>query len=120
MQHFVSLSSITATSCKKVNEDWISLSAPRPQGSEQRTWKYSVRGCAFVVVQKSFFGIQKTKVFFGKQKMLLTFSEVKWGLIKCKIVLDILEGQKRQGWGSTVGGPKAAAAAAVRKHQKQQ
>ena len=30
------------------------------------------------------------------------------GLITCSIVLDILEGQKRQGWGSTVGDPKSS------------
>ena len=48
-----------------------------------------------------------TKGFFGIQKMLLTFSEVK-GSHHFQIVLDILEGQKRQGWGSAVGGPKAA------------
>ena len=28
----------------------------------------------------------------------MTFCEVNGELIKCKIVLDILEGQKRQGW----------------------
>ena len=76
-------------------------------------------GCAFFGIQKSFFwdtkslffGIQNA--FFGLQKMFLTFSEVNgvssakfaiigyWlfssngELINCKIVLDILEGQKR-------------------------
>ena len=47
------------------------------------------------------------KFFSGYKKLFLTFSEVKKGLINCFIVLDILEGQKRQG-SSTVGDPKAA------------
>ena len=69
-----------------------------------------------------FFGIQKTKqtafldtkVFFwdtkcfsGYKKWFLTFGG-QWGLINCKFVLDILEGQKRQGWDSTVGDPKSS------------
>ena len=41
-----------------------------------------------------------TKCFFlGNKTMFLTFSEVKGGLINCKIVIDNLEGQNRQGWG---------------------
>ena len=60
------------------------------------------------------------KMFFGTQKLFWTFSEVKKGLIKCKIVLDILDGQKRQGWGSTVGAPQTKRAAKTTEKHKQQ
>ena len=58
-----------------------------------------------------FSGIQKSSwrmqnVFFGIQKFVLDIFGCQRGLMNCKIVLDILESQKRQGWGSTVGEPK--------------
>ena len=60
-------------------------------------------GCDFFWVQKSFLGNAKDqndfwrpqKVFFGTQKMFLTFSVVKRVSSIVKIMFDILEGQKR-------------------------
>ena len=71
------------------------------------------RGCVFFGVQKFFLGYKRPKFFFfgttksifGTQnafseykKFVLDFFGGQRGLINCKIVLDILEGQKRQGW----------------------
>ena len=49
-----------------------------------------------------------TNDFFGIQKLVLDIFGGQRGLINCKIVLDILEGQKRLGWGSIVGKPKSS------------
>ena len=98
----------------------------------------SWREALFLGVQKSFFwGDTKDQsdffrhrslfwgykmLFFGIQKMILTFSEVKWGLTNCFIVPDILEGQKRQGWVfSTVGDPKSSSKSSRKQqHTKQE
>ena len=47
-------------------------------------------------------------VFAEYKKNVLDFFGGQRGLINCKIVFDILEGPKRQGWGSTDGDPEAA------------
>ena len=71
----------------------------------------SQKGCAFFGVPKSFFldtkdqcflgykaffGIQNA--FFGIQKIVLDIFGGPRGLINCLIVIDILEGRKRQRW----------------------
>ena len=67
---------------------------------------------AFWWTPKSFLGY---KMFFGIQKNVRDSLGGQKGFMKCEIVLDILEGQKRQGWGSTVGDTKAA----TKQHRKQ-
>ena len=60
-------------------------------------------------------------LLFGTQKMLLTLSEVKGVSTYCLIVLDILEGPKRQGWSSTVGDPKSSRKSSRKeRHTKQE
>ena len=65
----------------------------------------------FVGIQTSFLAYKRQRAFGGPKSLymghrrfvwdtsslFMTFSEVKGGLINCKIVVDILEGQKRQG-----------------------
>ena len=78
--------------------------------------------------------IQKTKGLFGRHKSLfggykrlwgdtinwvLTSSEVKGGLINCKIVIDILEGQTGKGGSSTRPKSSSSNKAAVKQQQQQ-
>ena len=76
-------------------------------------------GMCFFGRYKSFFGILKTKgLFFGTPKFFLGFKSffgdpkaaatAQRGLINCRIVIDILEGQKRQGCVFTKAAPTAA------------
>ena len=44
--------------------------------------------------------------FSGYKKTVIDIFGGQRGLINCSIVLDILEGQKRQGWVQTVGDPE--------------
>ena len=87
------------------SQEWVTI--------RQSLKKRGRRGCAFFWCTKVFFGIQKSslgyKMFFSEYKkiVLLTFSEVK-GSHQYLVVLDNLEGQKQQGWGSTVGDPKSS------------
>ena len=55
----------------------------------------------------------------GYKNFVLDFVGGQKSLINCEIDIDILESQKRQGWGSTVGEPEAAAKAAAKQQQKQ-
>ena len=85
-------------------------------------------GCVFMVYkilffwdtkdQSDFFGHKKS--FSGYKKIVLDIFRGQRGLINCKIVLDILEGQKRQGWGSTVGDPKSSRKSSRKQQHKQQ
>ena len=71
---------------------------------------------------------RKDKVLFGRiqcffwdgKNVFSTFSEVKWVSTIVPIVLDILEGQKREVGFFTVGDPKAAAKAAAAETKQQQ
>ena len=63
-------------------------------------------GCDFLGGTKVFFW--DTKCFFRETKIVVDILGGQRGPINCLIVLEILEGQKRQGWGSTVGDPKSS------------
>ena len=83
-------------------------------------------GMRFFWVQKDFFGYKRPKCFFFDTKCFSGYKMIfsrynifvldifggQWGLINCKIVLDILEGQKRPGWVQLSANQKAAAKAA--------
>ena len=47
-------------------------------------------------------------LYLGHKKNVLDIFGGQRGFFNCKIVLDILEGRKRPGWGSTVGEPKSS------------
>ena len=57
--------------------------------------------------RKSFFFGYK-RLFGGYQKSVLDFFGGQMGLINCKIVIDIFEGPKRQGWGFNGRRPKTS------------
>ena len=83
-----------------------------PHGTTKGTLRSSARDAFFFFggAKSLFWGIQKsfwdTKVFLGDtkvflggyKKIVLDIFGCHKGLINCLIVLDILEGQKRQGW----------------------
>ena len=72
----------------------------------------------FFGVQKSFWWTQKTKVIFLGYKMFFGDTKCFFGIQK--IILDIVDGQKRQGWGSTVGDPKSSRKSRKQQHTKQE
>ena len=74
-----------------------------------------------------FFFSGDTKIFFWwiqnvfrEQKIVLDIFGSQGGLINCVIVLDILEGQKRQGWSSAVGDPKSSRKSSRKQQHTQQ
>ena len=77
-------------------------------GVQKSFWWIHKTKVIFLVIQKSLWVIEIQNVFSRNKSFWLTFSEGKWGLTICLIVLDILESKKRQGWGSTVGDPKSS------------